>query len=260
LSTAAPSDREAPAAAPAADSTRSNPADLFAALLATYLSPDQGFRAAMRFRPWAPLVLLLAVQTGYMGVWLQKVDKAQFVRQQWEEYGVWDRIPEERRGLALERAERGFARNYWLGVWVGVPVLLIVLGGLFLLVYRFFYGSDVTYKQTIMVVAWSFASVSLVVAPMSLGIMALKDDFNLNPEEALQANPTLLFDLQALPRPLYSALASLDLVSFWRMFLLATGFGAAANKSWKWAAPGILAPWVLFVLGKTAAVAMLAAL
>jgi hypothetical protein len=78
----------------------------------------------------------------------------------------------------------------------------------------------------------------------------LKGDWTLNPPEALQANPTLFVERDALPKAVFAFLGSLDLFSFWTIFLLALGFGRASRTRTGPAAWGVIVPWLLVVLGK----------
>jgi hypothetical protein len=128
--------------------------------------------------------------------------------------------------------------------------MLLVVGALLFFVFRFFYASEVTFKQSLSIVAWTFVATALVSQPLTLLVMFLKGDWNINPQDALQANLGLLLDPQTAAKPLLSLLSSLDLFSFWIMFLLATGFGIASRKATGSALWGVVIPWAIFVLCK----------
>jgi predicted lysophospholipase L1 biosynthesis ABC-type transport system permease subunit len=76
------------------------------------------------------------------------------------------------------------------------PILTFVLGGLFLFVFRFFYAAEVNFRQALMIVSSSFAAVALLTTPLMLGVLALKGDWTIPPQEALQANLTLFLERQ----------------------------------------------------------------
>ena len=78
-------------------------------------------------------------------------------------------------------------------------------------------------------------------------MLFIKGDWNLNPQEVLQANLGLLLDKAETAKPLWALVTSLDLVSFWIMFLLAVGFGVAVKKSTGSALWGVLIPWAILV-------------
>ena len=80
----------------------------------------------------------------------------------------------------------------------------------------------------------------------------LKGDWNVNPEEAIQAGASLFFDRATTAKPLYSLMSSLDLFSFWVLWLLATGYSVAVRRPLASAAVGVIGVWAIYVLGKVA--------
>lgn len=223
----------------------------FESLIDLYFSPGAAFTRIVR-RPgfWVPAALLLALSLGFFAVWLQKMDVHAFMTTQIEE-GPWaDRIPPERKAEIIEQQTERFPKWGWVNVAVATPLMLLVVGGLLFFVFRFFYASEVTFKQSLSIVAWTFLATALVSQPLTLLVMFLKGDWNINPQDALQANLGLLLDPQTAAKPLLSLLSSLDLFSFWIMVLLATGFGIASRKGTGSALWGVVIPWAIFVLCK----------
>jgi hypothetical protein len=223
----------------------------FESLIDLYFSPGAAFTRIVR-RPgfWVPAALLLALSLGFFAVWLQKMDVHAFMTTQIEE-GPWaDRIPPERKAEIIEQQTERFPKWGWVNVAVATPLMLLVVGALLFFVFRFFYASEVTFKQSLSIVAWTFVATALVSQPLTLLVMFLKGDWNINPQDALQANLGLLLDPQTAAKPLLSLLSSLDLFSFWIMFLLATGFGIASRKATGSALWGVVIPWAIFVLCK----------
>jgi hypothetical protein len=92
--------------------------------------------------------------------------------------------------------------------------------------------------------------VALISTPLSLLTFALKGDWNVNPQEILQANLALLFDKATTSKALYAFASSIDLFSFWTMFILASGYAAATRKSTSAALFGVLGLWAVYVLCK----------
>jgi hypothetical protein len=81
------------------------------------------------------------------------------------------------------------------------------------------------------------------------------DDFDLRNPVAL--NLGFFLDPQSSPKWLVSLGTSLDLMSFWTMALLATGFSVAGrNLSWSKAFAGVVMPWLILVLLKVGWTAM----
>lgn len=220
-------------------------------LSGVYLAPGGEFVHILR-RPgfWAPLAVLLALNVAFTAVWLHKVEPQEFMKAQLEDSGQWDRIPADRRADLLDQQAKLFPIFGWVGAVLGAPVTFLVVGGLYLFVFRFFYASEVTFKQSLSVVGYVFVAVVLVSLPLTLLTMALKGDWNVDPRSVLQANLTLLLDKQSVPRPLYSLADSLDLFSLWILWLLSVAYGIASRRPTTSAAAGVVALWAAYVVGK----------
>lgn len=229
-------------------SADSGSSSFFANLIDIYFSPTEAFQKLLR-RPsfLAPLMLHIALSLAFSGVWLQKVDMAGFMAARMAESGRGNvSIPADR----MESIEKFTKITTWCAGALAPPILLFALGGIFLFVYRFFFASDINYGQSLAVVASTLAAFALLLTPLMLGVLFMKGDWTIAPQEALQANLSMLFDKQTASKPLYALAGSLDIFSFWQMFVLSCGFGVATKRNWSAALPGVLIPWVLVVLIK----------
>jgi hypothetical protein len=225
----------------------------FQNLVDVYFAPRQAFTRIVR-RPAfiLPFVCQLLLVLGFTGIWLNKVDAREFVKAQLEESGRWDKIPADQRETILERAGPQMKIFGWIGPVVFTPVMLLVTAAALMFVFRFFYASEVSFKQSLAISAWSMFAVALVTTPLLLLILQLKGDWNLNPQEVLQANLGLLVDKASVAKPLWALLTSVDLFALWLVFLLATGFAVASRRTTGSAFWGVLIPYALIVLVKVA--------
>ena len=82
----------------------------------------------------------------------------------------------------------------------------------------------------------------LLTTPLMLLVFQLKGDWNLNPQELLQANLSLLLDKATAAKPLWALLSSIDVFSLWMVFLLAAGFAVASRKTTGQAIWGVACP------------------
>jgi hypothetical protein len=183
----------------------------------------------------------------FTGIWLQRVDMPEFVESQIKEQGQWDNIPVERRGAIIEQQAKIIPIVSWISAVVGPLIFYAIVAALLLFIYKFFYAGAVSFKQSLSITAWSMFPVGLVTTPLMLLIFWLKEDWNLNPQNVLQANLSLLLDKAETAKPLWALATSLDLVSFWIMALLATGFGVAIKKSTGSTLWGVAIPWAIMV-------------
>jgi hypothetical protein len=220
-------------------------------LAGVYFSPGEAFVTITR-RPrfWLPFLAYVALLAAFTAVWLHQMEPAQFLKNELEQSGKWERIPPESRDSAMAMPVKLFPFIAWGGTLVGGPLTILLIAAVLLFVFRVPYGGEVTFAQAMAVVSYAFLATHILTTPLVLLVMGLKGDWNLNPQEALQTNPTLLLDRAAVAKPLYALASSLDLISFWQIGLLAAGFAVASRRGVTKAVWGVVVPWALLVLGK----------
>ena len=223
----------------------------FQNLIDVYFSPREAFTRIVRSpRFLLPLVGYVVLVLGFTGIWMQKMDAREFMKVQIEESGQADRIPAEQREAIIEQQAKWMPIFAWVMGPVGIAVTLLVIAGVLMFVYRFFYSSEVTFRQAFAIVTWIFFAVGLVSTPLMLLVLQLKGDWNINPQEVIQANLGLFLEKSSAAKPLWALLSSIDLFSLWMVFLLAVGFGVASKKTTGSAIWGVAIPWILIVLAK----------
>ena len=226
-------------------------------LLDVFVAPGDAFRAvAVRPRWEAPLLLAIAIGLAFTAVWISKADPVEFMKAQMEESGGMERVPAETRAEVLQSQAKWFQMYAWVVPLFFTPLMYAAVATLFLFVYRFFYGAEATFAQSLAVVAWCFAAYVLVLNPLILLVMALKNEWSVDPGSVVQASGAALLDKAATSRPLYALAGSLDLFSFWLMALLSIGYGAVIRKPASTAAWAIVTLWGLYVAGKCAIAAI----
>ena len=223
----------------------------FQNLIDVYFSPREAFTRIVRNPSFLlPLAGYILLVLGFTGIWMNRMDAREFMKVQLEESGQWDKIPAEQREAILEGAPGQMKIFGWIGPVVATPVMLLLTAGVLLFIYRFFYSSEVVFKQSFSIVTWTFFAVALVTTPLLLLVFQLKGDWNVNPQEAIQANLGLLLDKSEAAKPLWALLSSIDVFSMWTVFLLAVGFAVASRKTTGSALWGVAIPWILIVLAK----------
>jgi len=251
------------ATAPSADSTAAAvpapaPAHGFLQhVTGLFFSPREEFPSILaRPRFWLPLTAWLVLSVAFTAVWLQKVDPREFMRNQIVESGRADKIPPGQMNQLLDTQAAFLKPISWASAILAPAVIVLVVAGLYLFVFRFFYAGNVMFVQSLAIAAWSYFVVALVTTPLVLAVMAMKGDWNVNPQEALQANLGMFLDKLTTSKPLYKLAESVDLFTAWAIWLLATGYGVATRRTTGAAAAGVIGLWALYVLGKVALAAI----
>jgi hypothetical protein len=201
-------------------------------------------------RYWPPLLLLLGLNAAFTAVWMSKVDPLEFFRAELEWSGQADRIAPEQQAAILEAQARVFPVFGWLGGLLGAPLMVLVGAAVYALVFRFFLGSEIPFRQILTIVSWAMLALAVVTLPLALAVMGLRGDWSINPGRALQANLALALDRATAPRPLYALLDSLDLFTLFALYLIYAGFRVGTGLKPATVAAGVLAPWALYVMAK----------
>lgn len=240
-----------PAVEPSPSAAQPSGGGFFQNLADLYFAPRQAFaRIVQRPAFILPFVGQLVLAFAFTGIWMNKMDAREFLKAQLEEQGRWDKFTPEQREAVLSSAPLQMKIFGWIGPAIATPVMLLLTAGALMFVFRFFFSSEVGFRQSLAIVAWSFFALGLVTTPLMLLVFQLKGDWNLNPQEILQANLGLLVDKASIAKPLWALLTSIDLFSLWMVFLLATGFAVASRKTTGSAVWGVAIPWGVLVLIK----------
>jgi hypothetical protein len=227
--------------------------DFLRVLSGVYTSPSEAFRTLAARPIWvAPLLVAMVVHLAFAAVWTRRMDAHQAARTQLEESGMMERIPAEQHAEVLDRQAKVMKVMPWLGGTIFMPLVCVILAGIFLFVFRFVFAGELTFRQAWAVVLWSFLAVGLVSMPLTLVIMGLKGDWNIDPRTAIQASPAALLERSEVAKPLYTLASSLDLFSFWLVGLLSAGFAAAMKRPFSTGAWGVGGLWLVYVLGNVA--------
>lgn len=221
-------------------------------LLGLYYEAEASFAAlvpAGRF--WLPIVLHVALGVAFTAAWTAKMDVRAFFEAELEWSGQAERIPPEQQARILDAQVRMFPILGWLGALLGGPLVVLVTAAVYSLVFRFFLGSEIPFRQTLTIVAWSVLALALVSQPLILTVMALKGEWSINPGRALQANLAIALDRETAPRALYALLDSFDLFTLFCLYLLYAGFRVGTGLRPTTVAIAVAAPWALYVLVKS---------
>ena len=222
----------------------------FQNLVDLYFAPREAFSRIMK-RPsfWLPLAGYAIVTLASTAVWMRNVDPTEFTKAQMEQFGGKrvEQMPAEARQQAIEAQVQFFPYTRWIQAVIGIPFAIGLTAGALLLVFRFFYAAESTFRQSLTVVTWSFLAVDLVLRPLRLLVLALKHDWNVEPQLVIQASPGALVD-PSTAKWIWGLASIPDVFSLWLVFLLATGFAVAAKRSTSSAIWGVAVPWLLLAL------------
>jgi len=220
-------------------------------LIDLYFSPREAFTRIVRSpRILVPLVVYALLVLGFTGVWMSRMDPHEFMKAQIEESPRADQMSAEQKEQIVEQQAKFMPIFGWVVGPVFITLMLLVIAGSLMFIFRFFYAGEVSFKQALAIVTWVFLAVSIISIPVTLTVLSLKGDWNVDPNQAVQANLGLLLDKSTAAKPLWALFSSIDVFVLWMIFLLAVGFGVASRKPTSSALWGVAIPWAIIVLCK----------
>jgi hypothetical protein len=229
----------------------------FARLTGVVWSPGVAFRdVAARPRWWPPLVLIILLSLAFNYMFNQRGGWEHFFRQQAETNTQMQKMPaDQREQIMAQQLKFGPVMGYVGGV-VGIPIVALMVGGVFLLVFKMFLGAELTFRQAFAIA--SYAMIPLIFSTaMSMAMLLLKDPSEFDLQYPALTNIGAFLDSVNTPKWLLSLATSIDAFTLWILALLATGFSAAARKiSWSTAMACVVGTWSVYVLLKMGWAAM----
>jgi hypothetical protein len=132
------------------------------------------------------------------------------------------------------------------------------VGGVLMLVLTLAGGST-TFKKALSVVSHSFFASSLVTTAFSAFLLMITTDYDkFDMQNPVASNLGFFLNPAEMNKFLYHLATSIDLLSFWLIFLLATGFTAVSeNLKKKTAYTCLIVIWAVWVFGKAGVMAAL---
>lgn len=226
----------------------------FSRLTGVFFEPKKTFEDIAR-RPTfvVPLIVVILFALGFTTAVGQRITWERVVRQQTELRTQNQQISPEQREQQIQVGTKIANVVAYVGPVIGVIIYDLVIAGVLLAIAAGIMSAPIKFKQVFSVVAWSGIP-GILFSVLAVVVMYLKAPEDFNIQNPLVFNPGALMDPQTSSKFLYSLATSLDLFTFWTIFLIATGLKAAAGKklSFGGAMFTVILPWAVFVLGRAA--------
>lgn len=222
-------------------------------LLGALVSPGKTFRSIAERPTWVAALLLLMVLAGAVGILVnQRMDPDEMRK------SITERIEKAQGGKASEAdVDRAMEMSqkfssvtrFLIPVVSGLFYLLVA--GLFLMAFRFFGGSEISFKTSLSTALHAFMP-GAVAALLVLPVILSRERISM--EEA-QGGNLLASNLGAFApedaSPVVKALlGSVDFFSIWTILLLILGYRLTAKVSTATAATVVLVLWAVAVAAK----------
>src|SRR5262245_42903007 len=108
----------------------------FQNLVDMYFSPREAFSRILKApRILAPLALYAACVLGFTGIWLHKMDPAEFMKVQIEESGRADKMTAEQKEAVIATQSKMMPVLGWVFGPTFIAIMLLVIGGTMMFVF-----------------------------------------------------------------------------------------------------------------------------
>jgi|YelNatPaOPRAMG01_1025707.scaffolds.fasta_scaffold128673_2 hypothetical protein len=228
-------------------------------LLTVFYAPEKLFGDVSRQGKWlAPFVAVMLVAVLIQVMMVNMIGMETLTRIGIEMNPLASQIPPDKIEEQVRAANTPVRKAIQYGMGgIGMAFSILLISGVLL---GLMHMSDAatSYKKVITVCSYSFFATALAGGVLTAIILASMPDYSgLDLGNLLKLNPTVFLDKSTAPKALYSLATSLDLMSFWTIFLMGLGLSKTVPKMKL--SKGIMIvviPWALYVLGKTAISAM----
>ncbi len=113
-----------------------------------------------------------------------------------------------------------------LSVGIVIPLIAVILTGLLSLL-----GAEPTFRNVFSVTAYSYYAYYFATLALSApALFLISDKSNLEVDNILQCHLGIFFDRGTTNKALFSVATSIDLLSFWLLFMLALGLSKVSRR------------------------------
>ncbi len=223
-------------------------------LVGVYSSPQKTFEDIGRRGGWLGMFLIVAVLgCGSIYILQTRMDHETFVRKSIQANPFFKNLTEEQIKAAVDRPVGPVQQAMtYVFIPIGQLILFTVVAAVFLLIFVIM-GGALNFKKSFAVTVWGMGPPGIVSGLLGILFMYIKepDTLEISPPDNVVSNLGLLVSQKEHPA-IASLLGSIDIFSFWVIFLLAVGFSAASEGKLtrQKAMTGVVVLWLIYVLGK----------
>lgn len=225
-----------------------------------FMEPRATFADINRRGGWLSIYLVLcALALASMYVLTTRMDHETYMRKAIEMSPFAKNLSEQQIQEVVNKPQSSFQRySQYVFAPVGMLVAYLVMAAALLVIFLIM-GASVNFKKSLATTIWGVAPPGIVMTLLGILFMYVKDPdtLSIDPSKNVASNLGLMVSDKAHP-VLASLLGSVDVFSAWTIALLAIGFSTISGGKMTTgkAAAGVIAGWLIWVLGKAGFVAL----
>jgi hypothetical protein len=227
-------------------------------LFGVIFSPQATFEELSRKPSWLlPLLLYLGLMFLYLYSLVHLMGFEKFMRSTLGPNPTDQKVQQIEQFIKMVDEKPGWAALLYINPAVIGLLFPVVLAGILLLVVTLTGGTS-SYKKVLSVIAHILFATTLVTTIFAVGPLLISGDFDrFDIQNPIASNVVFFLNPAEMNKFIYSLASSIDLLSFWMIFLLATGLTAVSeNLKKRTAYICLIVLWAVWILGK-ASIALL---
>ncbi|MDE3108821.1 MAG: YIP1 family protein [Acidobacteriota bacterium] len=238
--------------APAPESESNSISRVFGVLF----NPKATFQSIVR-RPtwWLPIVLLVVLAMVVVGIFDKRGGWPAYLQKQMASNSRFQQLSPQQQQRQMAVALKYTPPFVYGEVAIAIPVVIVVIAAILLAMFNLLHGTQIKFKTALSIASYAWVP-GIISSLLGIVIISLKDPATVDLQNIVVANASAFIASDAA-RWKVMLLSSIDIFTFWEMFLLAIGFGVAAPRKLTTgkAFVSIFVVWLIWVVVKVGATA-----
>ncbi|MGH9563293.1 MAG: YIP1 family protein, partial [Terracidiphilus sp.] len=228
-----------------------------ARIFGVLFSPKETFGSIVR-RPswWLPIVILVLLAIVVVGIFDKRGGWPYYLQKQVASNARFQQLTTQQQQQQMAIMLKYTPKFVYGEVAVALPLSLVIISALLLATFNLVHGTQIKFKTVLSIVSYAWVP-GIISGLLGIVIMCLKDPATVDLQNIVVANASAFISPDSA-RWKIMLLSSIDIFTFWEMFLMAIGFGVAAPRKLTTgkAFASIFVVWLIWVainVGATAA-------
>ncbi len=229
----------------------------FSRIFGVLLSPKATFESIVR-KPswWLPVVMVVLLSLVVIGIFDKRGGWPYYLQKQMASNSRFQQLTAQQQQQQMAMAMKITPYFVYGEIAVAVPIVIIVVAAVMLGLFNGLHGTQIKFKTALSIVSYAWVP-GIITGLLGIVVMCLKDPATVDLQNIVVANASAFISADSA-RWKMMLLSSIDIFTFWEMFLMAIGFGVAAPRklSTGKAFASIFVVWLIWValkVGVTAA-------
>lgn len=219
-------------------------------------SPKATFESIVKRPTWLlPIILLCVLSVAVVGIFDKRGGWPAYFQHQDEASSRFQQLTQQQQQQTLAAQVKYGPKAVYAEVLIVIPLAIVIVASILLAAFNLLHGTQINFKTAFSIVSYAWVP-GIISGILGVVILLLKDPATVDLQNIVAANASVLIPSDAA-RWKVMLLSSVDIFTFWEMFLMAVGFGAAAPRklSTGKAFASIFVIWLIWVAVKVGATA-----